>query len=836
MLREKLPVDDFLEIIEQKLQQKNLILSASPGAGKTTRVPAFLTQKRKGKVLVLEPRRIAAVGAAQRIAEEMNWTLGQEVGYQVRFENRTSLSTSLIFMTEALLARRMISDPELQGVDLVVLDEFHERSATVDITLALLKELQGLCSRPQILVMSATLEPEKIQKYLGQCDFLEVPGKLFSLEVRKSSQPLSLNLNSEFFQKIVAILGEAAKASSQDVLAFLPGIGEIQKTLRQLEKTSWAFAFDWEVLHGNISLEDQKRILRRGPRRRLILSTNVAESSVTVDGVDAVVDSGLEKTSRFDETTGYSRLILQRISLSSARQRAGRSARQKPGLAFQMWSAHDEKSMSDQKVPELLRSNLSEFLLLLAHHGVRDFQNFDWFDKPDLRQILSAEKELFDLALLDTQRTLTEKGKKVLQFPLPVDLGALLFHFLQVDEARWGYWFVSLLNEADYLTIKNPAEYPEGLEVACDLLFRAKEIQGFLSTPFQRHEIHHARKQRIERTYQALAREGSKETGKAQGVDEDSLKKILLKAWPHRLCRQRGGSGKGVSALGRGVQLAPESFAAQSEFFIALQGIEGVKDAETLIPWACGVSKELIFEALAEQIETRNELVFDHEKNDFRIKKGRVFRKIELEKPSEAHPAPEQVKDLIPTYLLENFEELLPEQEELSQLIAQLDFLQFHQELLSEKEKNVLHEFDRESWILESLNLVSYSESSLRKIKEKNWLDFFELSSEVKNLIKKQTPTGLQLPSGKFHRFRYQKDGTVLLSARLQEFFGLKENPKVFSQQVKVTLHLLGPNYKLVQITQDLGHFWKSGYLDVRKEMRSRYPKHKWPEDPSSLG
>lgn len=830
---EQLPVDGFLEIIDQKLKDKgNLILSASPGAGKTTRVPAFLTQKRAGKILVLEPRRIAAVGAAQRVAEERSWKLGDQVGYQVRFENCSGEQTRLIFMTEALLARKMITDPELKDVEVVVLDEFHERSASVDITLALLKELQGLCQRPQILVMSATLDPKKIQNYLGSCDFIEVPGKLFPLEVRKSTQPLSLNLNPEFYQRIKTLILEAARSSSQDILVFLPGVGEIHRTLKNLENWIATSNFDVEILHGNISLDEQRRILKRGPRRRIILSTNIAESSITVDGVDAVVDSGLEKTSRHDDNSGFSRLILQRISLSSARQRAGRAARQKNGIALQAWSAHDEKSMSDQKVPELFRSNLSEYLLLLSHHGIRNFQTFDWFEKPELKSIQSAEKELASLELLSEEKGLTEKGKKVLNYPLPVELGALLFQFEKTDLDRWGCWFVSLLNEADHLNIKNPAEHPEGMSLACDLIYRAYEVQGLLHSHLHNNEVNYSRKQRVQNSFHSLF---SRFSHSRNDYSEKNLKKTLLLAWPHRLCRQRGEGGKAISATGRGVQLASESFAKSSEFFIALQGVEGVKGADTFISWACGVSKDLVLETLSDQIFLKDDLVFDKEKDDFLLRKVRCFKKIELESPLISYPTPSQVQEQLPNYIKDNFYDLLEEQVELNNLFSRIHFLELHVNQLPEKEREMINFFRKEAWISESVELVCFNEASLRKIKEKNWLPLFQqkLSSEFSSLVKREAPEGLTLPSNKFHRLQYQKDGTVVLSARLQEFFGLKDHPRLLANQLKIHLHLLGPNYKLVQITQDLAHFWKVGYLDVRKEMRARYPKHKWPEDPS---
>jgi ATP-dependent helicase HrpB len=322
-----------------------LVLVAEPGAGKTTRLPPALARAFQGEVLVLEPRRMAAVAAADRIARENNWELGREVGYRVRFENNTARETRLIFMTEALLARRLLADPELNGVDVVVLDEFHERSIHVDLALGLLRELQELRDI-KIVVMSATLAAEGIARFLGTAEapapIVRVPGLLHPLKVELHDKPLRPLPDPQFYIALAQKVREAAQNSPGDILTFLPGVGEITRAKDRLELMASELKLEIAVLHGSLPLEDQRRVLRASSQRRLILSTNIAESSVTVDGVTAVIDSGFSKVMSQDHTTGFSRLRLSRISQSSAKQRAGRAARQAPGVCYRLWGRRED--------------------------------------------------------------------------------------------------------------------------------------------------------------------------------------------------------------------------------------------------------------------------------------------------------------------------------------------------------------------------------------------------------------------------------------------------------------------------------------------------------------
>lgn len=418
-----LPIDYFLKkIVDSLKQESNLVLSAAPGAGKTTRLPPALLSATEKKILVLEPRRIAAVAAAKRIADENSWNLGKEVGYQIRFDSNYTQETRLIFLTEALLSRRILHDPELMDIGIVVLDEFHERSQHVDLAIGLLKELQTL-TRPdlKIVVMSATLQSEMICNFLETTNYHNVPGQSFPLNIEYINSAQKLQTNIEFIQNVANhVIKESTRLGpAEHMLVFLPGLSEIERTKEKLQ--SWADQKNFLLLrlHGNLALQDQQSILTPSSQNKIILSTNIAESSLTVDGVRVVIDSGLQRKSSVNSRTGFPQLELTRISQSSATQRSGRAARQAPGFCLRMWSKLDQQALPAEDTAEILRIDLSEVILFLALNGLSDPNSFTWFEKPKSESIKKAQKNLLGLGAIDASGALTTLGKKFLKWPLP---------------------------------------------------------------------------------------------------------------------------------------------------------------------------------------------------------------------------------------------------------------------------------------------------------------------------------------------------------------------------------------------------------------------------------
>ncbi|KHD89549.1 MAG: helicase [Bdellovibrio sp. ArHS] len=831
-----LPIDSFVPAIQEKLKsENNLVITAAPGAGKTTRLPPALLNVVTKKVIVLEPRRMAAIAAAHRIAEEQGWQIGREVGYQVRFANKTSKDTRLIFMTEALLARQMIQDPELQDVDLVILDEFHERSMHVDLALGLLRELQELGRDIKILVMSATLEADKISSYLGDCPIFSVPGKLFELEVRyqKSSQHLQTFPN--FYDTLLQTVKEAQTQTDKDILVFLPGVGEIDRAQNTLQ--AWADTKNIELvpLHGSLNIEDQRRALQKSSRQRVVLSTNIAESSVTIDGVNTVIDSGLAKNMKQDHRTGFSRLELGRISLSSAIQRAGRAARQFPGVCYRLWNKHDELSFSKSEIAEIQRVDLTESLLFLSAQGVTDFEAFSWFEKPATVAIQNATRFLKISGALGENGKITDLGKRILHFPLPVRLAKLMLVGMDLHATELASEMAALLQERDILKKESTNSFL-GDNLECDLSARLEVLHQFRKNKrapkeaafFALQTVDQSARQ-TEELAKRLASKGENAAisaaGRSTPGDGTTVRNILLRAYADRLCRRRGKSERALMVGGRGVKLQAESLVKTSEFFVALNGVEGSSDAETVVSLACGFDKDFILQNFKDSITKVKDVTFIEDKGQFFTREYRSVFGLALDEPTLTPASADDIADKLPQILAEKMDLVLKTNEKLSDWWQRLQFL----------ENQEAQNLDLENLQIEAFTQASLGESKMQTVMEKDLVFFFEnvFPEKVVQTLRKELPDKIQVPSGSHIKVHYPLDKAPYLEVRIQEVFGMMETPKVYFGKIPLTFHLLGPNYRPVQVTANLESFWKNGYPEVRKELRIKYPKHQWPEDPA---
>lgn len=822
-----LPIDDFIPEIERHFRSSsNLVITAAPGAGKTTRLPPALAKISQKKVLVLEPRRMAAIAAAHRIAEEQGWQLGQEVGYQVRFANKTSAHSKLIFMTEALVARQMIEDPELKDVELVVLDEFHERSAHVDLALGLLKELQDLGRDIKILVMSATLEAEKIAAYLGNCPVIQVPGKLFDLEIRHQKSAQALQTSPAFYDQLFQTIKEAQHQTAHDILVFLPGVGEIERTSQMIE--SWAAGKSLEVvaLHGSLNIEEQRRALQKSSRQRVLLSTNIAESSVTIDGVNTVIDTGLAKNMKQDHRTGFSRLELGRISLSSAVQRAGRSARQYPGVCYRLWNKHDELAFLKSDVPEIQRIDLSESLLFLSAQGVTDFNSFSWFEKPTSVALQSAVRFLRIAGALDERNQITDLGRHMLHFPLPVRLSKLVLVGIQHQNIPVAADMAALLQERDILR-KDGSQAFLGDELEDDLAARLHVLEHFRASKRAPRESSFMALQTVDQSAKQIASLAQKLSPKIKILSSIQDEKVILaKTFGDRLCRRRGKSERALMVGGRGVRLNPESLVKNSEFFVALNGLD--TDSETIVSVATGFDKNFILEVFRDEIEKVRDVTFSEEKGQFFTREYRSLYSLALDEPALTPASPQEISDQLPQILTARFEAVLKGNENLERWWQRWDFLRRQDHELAFPE-------DAASLILEAFTQAALGETKIQPVIEKDLVFFFEnvFPSDIVQVLRKELPDKLEVPSGSRIPVHYPPDKNPYLEVRIQEVFGMMQTPKVFFGKLPVTFHLLGPNFRPVQVTSDLESFWKNGYPEVRKELRLKYPKHQWPEDPA---
>ncbi len=794
-----LPIDGFLpKISESLLSHNNLIISAAPGAGKTTRVPVELSRNTAKQVWVLEPRRIAAVSAASRIAEEQGWELGQEVGYQVRFDSKFSASTKILFLTEALLLRKLKADAELTSVGVIVLDEFHERSLHVDLALACLKELQEL-ARPdiKIVVMSATLNAQQISDYLNTAPIVDVPGQSFPLQVVYHDKGQILSTGPEFLQRMKELILKAVQKVPQgDILCFLPGQGEIKKLYSDLSQTL-PKTYELFELHGQLSLADQRRVLKPSPARKVILATNVAESSITIDGVSVVVDSGLARIQEQDLATGFDTLRVGKISKASATQRAGRAARQGPGTVFRAWSKSEESTQKDFELPEIDRVDLSESILLLSGLGISNFDAFSWFQKPSDKRLRMSLDFLVVLGALDKDHLLTPDGKQLGSFPLHPRLGKLLL------EGQKRNCFP--------LACKLAVLLSEGGRSSAPLIFEENDLWvADFSSKFE------------ERMYHQLL-----DMGKAaaqQKHDADLQQELLFLVYKDRLCRRRqADSPEAKMAGGRGVLLHAKSSVRKSLYFLALSIKDGHHGANSTVFTAFGLDTDFVEAQLKSEKEVVKTITWDADSNRFWTLEEWQWQGLSLgstqRKPATAAEVQERLVDVV----LARWSQLLEKNEELAQFLQRLTFLsKSHSQILPITEEQIRN----------SLEQACYGETAVEKIYAKDLVYYFKnnMDAEWVDTLEKECPSHWIVPTGNRLRVKYSLEQGPSVEVRLQELFGLQQVP-IFCGQA-LTLFLLAPNYRPVQVTRDLASFWKNGYPEVRKEMRSRYPKHSWPDDP----
>lgn len=817
----RLPIDDYLEQISQIIIEKNLILTAEPGAGKTTRVPPYLLSHFPKKIFVLVPRRVLAVAAAHRIAEENNWTIGQEVGYQVRFDSKFNQDTRLIFMTEAILTKKLLHDPELKDTSLVVLDEFHERSIHSDIALGLIKELQLLGSQIKLLIMSATIDTTNLGSYLNPSEILNVPGKLFPMTINYSQKNISVNTGPIFIEKICDAIKTALQNTQNDILVFLPGVSEIQRTQKLLLESYSNFLKNISILplHGNLKLEEQKNAISKGIQQRVILSTNVAESSLTVEGVDTVIDSGLMRRARYDLNTNFQRLETAKISVASATQRAGRSARQHPGHVYRLWSKIDESTFAKNETPEILRSDLSETLLYLASMGNSHFEQFLWFEKPKYEFIENAIQFLQKINAIDVENKITRHGQDIARMPLPPRLAQLVSLGKEWNCLALAARIASVIAEK---FPNHSINHSIASTHECDIKYRLDHLTE-----------HKNYLQQIRKAEEQILNFLGEAKNNLVNIEPILITKLLLHSYPDRICRKRDKSGtRAIMVGGRGVTLDTSSQVKKSEFFVALDGIEGAASADTVISVASGFTKEILLNEFQNQIKISQKIIFNAENRKFYLAKSKTLFDLAIEESSLSTPNSQDIQAHISEFLMENFDLILKENTDFAHFWMRwsmfvkllkndtlLDGFSFNQQRL----KDI---FEFLSSQVNSNNINDYINYNLTS------LFTSQIPLALLDHFNKQIPERIRFPNGKSALLQWSEERGPYIESRIQDFFGLKETPKIFNNEIPLTLVMLGPNYRPVQITKDLNYFWKNSYKEIRKELKARYPKHNWPEDP----
>ena len=828
-----LPIDDVLPQVVAALRQSPCaVLRAPPGAGKTTRVPPALLDAEfaeRGKILVLQPRRVAARATAARMASERGTRLGEEVGYQVRFDSRTSSRTKIEVITEGILLRMLHEQPFLEGIAAIIFDEFHERSLSSDLALGMVRQIQQSV-RPdlKVLVMSATLAAEPIAAYLRGCPVVESAGRMFPVAIRYLP-----SLDKRPIEELALVgVEQVLKESAGDVLVFLPGVGEIRKAAARLEGLAEEQNLAVMELYGDLPADQQDAVLSPSSRRKVILATNVAETSLTIEGVTAVLDSGLARIQRHDEQTGLDRLEIASISKASADQRAGRAGRTQSGICLRLWPEAAHRHRAEYETPEIHRVDLAVAVLQLAAWIEPDYRTFPWFEAPEPTALARAENLLTMLGALD-HGTITPLGRELAALPVHPRIARLLMEGQRLGAVEEAALVAAMLSERDpFFRSGGPQRRPASHSSPSDVLDRLHALQEFESSGIAdtssgainrqgAKQIFKVREQLLSLLERLDRNRGSRQ--QHDSVDEAVLRAILA-AYPDRVARRREtGSKRAVMVGGRGVRLADESAVLESELFVCVN-VDGAS-GEALVRQASGVRREWLSEEL---LATETVVEFDEPREAVTAKKQVSWNGLLLDESQAALPAGEEVEALLASAAAEKLERVLPRDNE--------DFTQFvtrGQCLAAWRPDWNLPLLD-DAALRSLLPMLVSGCRSFADLRKAPWLHAAKslFSYPQLQLIEREAPERIEVPSGSRIALQYELRRPPILAVRIQEVFGLLDTPRLAGGKVPVLMHLLAPNMRVAQVTDDLRSFWTNTYALVRKDLRNRYPKHSWPEDP----
>ena len=759
------------DVLKSLQQTPNLLIEAEPGAGKTTRIPAALLAAFSGHVLVLEPRRIAARLAARRVAWELGEEAGETVGYQVRFERVAGPGTRLHFLTEGVLTRRLLSDPDLNGVDAVVLDEFHERHLETDLALALLKRLQARRPDLRLVVMSATLDSEPVARFLGNCPVLLSSGRLFDVSIEHTSYSPA-PLHEQVKDALDRVLREDHVG---DVLVFLPGAAEIRRAQRACETLVSKYNRLLLPLHGDLPPSEQDRAVTPAAQGKVILSTNVAESSITIDGVTAVIDSGLARIAAFSPWTGLPTLRIGRVSKASARQRAGRAARTAPGRIIRLYSQMDFQARADFEPPEILRSDLAQLCLALRAMGILDPSEIEWLDAPPMPAVENAER------LLDLLIRPGDDAGKLMRLPLHPRLSRTIAAANDRGAGRAACITAALLASGQR------SQHNE-------LLAAIDEPLGDAGQQQLRHLlrlVHPARSHKHD--------------------DDDALLESVLMGFPDRVAQRKTGN-QAMLSNGTAAEIVGDSPAFP--FFVALEAEDRTEKPLPQVRMVARVEPEWLLDYFPERVREETILAWNRQAERVDSVSRLLYDKLILQE-SSAEPEPDAAASLLAEKAIETGLERFVDREVLDDLLGRMEFAGVAAPEMAEAFREFCH--GRSSFA----DLRNSGDSFVPWLEQK--LD--------SGRLRETAPRTLRLKRGRQVKIHYQPGKTPWIASRLQDFFGMEETPRLGPKRTPVVLHLLAPNQRSVQTTTDLAGFWERLYPQVRRELMRLYPRHPWPED-----
>ena len=858
-MADRLPIYEIeSELIARLQSDRRVILSAPTGSGKSTQVPQMLLKHGllgDGQVVVLQPRRLATRLLASRVAQELGVRLGDEVGYQIRFENCTSARTKIRFVTEGVLLRQLIDDPQLRGVSAILFDEFHERHLYGDITLARALDLQEQ-HRPdlKLVVMSATLNAGELERYLSPCAILASEGRMYPVEVEYLPRRLGLNappvweLAAAEFSRFVNSGGEG------DALVFMPGGFEISQTIEAIRHTSEAKGYIILPLHGELQPKDQDAAVARYDRPKVVVATNVAETSITIDGVRLVIDSGLARIARYDANRGINTLLIEKISQANADQRTGRAGRTAPGTCVRLWSRPEHDERAPHEMPEIRRLDLSEVVLTLKAAGVADLRKFRWLEKPDEISLTHAEELLEDLGAIKAVMTdaspkdggqrgpleITAIGRKMLAFPLHPRYARMLLA-AQEHNCVHQACLVAALTQGRDLLLRNCGKEVDsaredllGEKSGSDFWTVMKAWSYAFNNQFRvdacrKLGIHAVTARQVGLLFDQflrIARDEGLDT-RPNDVKDEALQKCILIGFSDRVARRLDqGTLRCELVHGRRGVLARESKVQHSPLFVAaeIREVEGRdREVNTILSLATAIEADWLRELFPDDIKSVVQVEFDAQQKRVLAAELLRFRDLALAAKRIDPPPADAAAGLLAAEILAG-RLLLPNWDHsVEQWLARLNLLCQH---CPELALPAITDDDKKS-IIEQLchGAISYKDIKEREVKPivMSWL-----SPAQCDLLDKYAPERLTLPNGRTPKVNYENGKSPFFSLRIQELYDVNQTPRIAMGRVPVTVHILTPGMKPVQVTQDLANFWREHYPKIKSELARRYPKHLW--------
>jgi ATP-dependent helicase HrpB len=807
---EPLPIDAVLDELRNTLAEcASAVLAAPPGAGKTTRVPLALMDESwlKGrKILVLEPRRIAARAAAERMAQSLSEDVGGRIGLRARMVSKSGPGTRIEVVTEGVFTRMILDDPELSGVGAVLFDEFHERSLDADLGLALALDAQhGLRDDLRILPMSATLDCARVAKLLGDAPVIASEGRAFPVETIYLGRDASARIEDQMADAVT----RALRTQSGSILAFLPGQAEIQRTLERLEERIGDPTIVLAPLYGAMDREAQDLALKPAPKglRKVVLATSIAETSITIDAVRAVIDSGLARVPRFEPDAGITRLVTVRVSRAAADQRRGRAGRTEPGICFRLWDEPQTQSLLAYPEPEIRSADLAALVLDCAEWGA-DPLSLPWIDPPPAAALAAAREQLMELEALDEKGRITALGKRLRSLPLPPRLARMV------------------------IVAAGSGHAGEAAEIASIMVERG--LGGNDEDLAQRLEAFRRDRSPRASEMRKLAAGWARMTGAGRAAgeprEEMPAARMLALAFPERIGKLRGAPGQFLLANGRGASLDAAHPLARAPFIVAAE-LSG-SAASTRILLAAAADEADILAAAGNRIREINEIEFDRSAAALRARRVRRLGAIMLaNEPLQVTPSEETAR-----LLAEGIAKLgmsrLPWSKGQIQHRNRAGFLRTARGTEWPDLSDEALAMTAAEWLAPYLTgktkLADIAADELAAA-----LDAL-LPWDLKRRIEEEAPAYFEAPTGNRHAIDYEMAGAPALHIRVQELFGLTQHPSIAGGKLPLTLHLLSPAHRPIQVTRDLPGFWKGSWAAVKAEMKGRYPRHSWPDDPAS--